>query len=81
MCIFKNNIDKLPKSISVDNIPYGLVIMGKEGYKVMYLNYITNRICKVVDKNGNKDLLMEVDYNFNKAINKMIKKINEYNIK
>ena len=80
MCIFKNNIDKLPKSIYADTVPYGLVIMGKEGYKVMYLNFITDRICKLVDKNGDVDLLVVVDYNFNKAINLMLKKLKEHKI-
>lgn len=55
--------------------------MGKEGYKVMYLEFITNRICRLVDKDGKEDLLIVVDYNFNKAINKMINKLNEHNIK
>lgn len=80
MSIFKNNIDKLPKSIYVNSIPYELVIMGREGYKVMYLQFITNRICKLVDKNGQEDLLIVVDYNFNKAINLMLKKLKEFEI-
>lgn len=80
MSIFKNNIDKLPKTIYVDNKPYNLVIMGNELYKVMYLASITNRICRIVDKNGKEDLLIVVDYNFNKAINLMLNKLKEYKI-
>ena len=80
MSIFENNIDKLPKHLYVDNTPYILTIRSIEGYKVMYLNCATNRICKLVDKNSNEDLLMVVDYNFNKAIKLTLNKLKEHKI-
>ena len=80
MNIFKNNIDKLPKYVFVNNVPYNLVILGREGWKVMYTHPQTNRICPLITNDYNQDLLIVVDYNFNKAVNLMLNKLKEYKI-